>query len=435
MSINFRKSSFFIFDALYGGRVRRNLSDLRAFARMDEMQRHGIIKRRREDLLRHAAATTKFYRGMAGEEEWSRWPVVTKRVLQERCDDFVSDAYRKKKLVEKWTSGSYGTPMRVLFSRDKWARRNAEVIYFNRRAGLEVGEVYLHVSTDKKSGFHRWRKNTIVLDATRMDAAWLEETVRVLQENQGRVIVGFTSALLALAEYARDHAPAGSIRLGGAVSAAEPLPDYARRCIGEVLGCEVFNRYASTETGVLAFTSNGHEELEVNRSSYVVEVLAQDEDRPVRAGEQGRVVVTDLYSHAMPLIRYDIGDMAVAGESDAWGVKSLSRVEGRLIEAIDDPAGARVSWAAIYDIFHDATTVLQYQFCQMDDADYRIYVIRRDGFQSRDEQKLREKLVALLGQHARLDFAYVDNIPALPSGKRPAITRRRGEGPAGRKHD
>jgi phenylacetate-CoA ligase len=422
VKFNVRKSGYFNLDKLQGGAVGRHLHDLGDFTRLNEARRHEILTKRLVDLLRHATQTTMFYRGMNGANEWSSWPVMTKRALQDKSDDFISDAHRNKKLFEKWTSGSYGTPMRVLFSADKWARRNAEVIFYNRRAGLDVGDAYLHVSTDKKSAFHRWRKNTIVLDATRLDATWLEETVTVLQQNPGRVIVGFASALLALAEYGRDHAPAGSIRLGGAVSAAEPLPEHARVIIGEVFGCAVFNRYASTETGVLAFTGTGHEELQVNRSSYVIEVLAHDADRPVRTGEQGRVVVTDLFSHAMPLIRYDIGDLAVAGPPCEHGVESLSRVEGRVVEVIYDASGTRISWATIYDIFCDAPLVFQYQFCQVGAADYRLMLIKRDCFRQEDENFLRQRLVALLGESATLRFEYVQSIPALGSGKRPAIT-------------
>jgi phenylacetate-CoA ligase len=48
--------------------------------------------------------------------------------------------------------------------------------------------------------------------------------------------------------------------------------------------------------------------------------------------EIGRVVVTSLYNYAMPLIRYEIGDLAEAGSDRARcrrGLPSLRRILGR----------------------------------------------------------------------------------------------------------
>ena len=52
--------------------------------------------------------------------------------------------------------------------------------------------------------------------------------------------------------------------------------------------------------------------LHVNAESVLVEVV-DDAGRPVAPGQSGRVVVTPFGSTPMPLIRYDQGDIVVAG--------------------------------------------------------------------------------------------------------------------------
>lgn len=40
--------------------------------------------------------------------------------------------------------------------------------------------------------------------------------------------------------------------------------------------------------------------------------LKMDSDEPAEDGELGRIVITDLYNYAFPILRYDNGDTAIA---------------------------------------------------------------------------------------------------------------------------
>ena len=68
----------------------------------------------------------------------------------------------------------------------------------------------------------------------------------------------------------------------------------------------------------------------VSAESVFMEIL--DEDcKPTKPGNVGRVVVTSLYNYAMPFIRYDLGDRVEVGWSGtcARQLPALRKILGR----------------------------------------------------------------------------------------------------------
>ncbi len=72
----------------------------------------------------------------------------------------------------------------------------------------------------------------------------------------------------------------------------------------------------------------------LNRANCYIEVLKFDSDEQVAPGELGRIVVTDFTNYAMPMIRYDIGDVATIGETHNGILLSLDNLSGRKTDMI-----------------------------------------------------------------------------------------------------
>jgi phenylacetate-CoA ligase len=145
-------------------------------------------------------------------------------------------------------------------------------------------------------------------------------------------------------------------------------------------------------------------------------------DEQAGPGELGRVVVTDYFSDAMPLIRYDTGDTAILSERTCdCGLYGpvFEKIGGRFVENIHSTDGKIIHSMAISHLLTLSQNIVQYQFKQISQFDYLIKLIVKDDFS--DEETLRKKLKNVLGEKAKLSFEYVDTIEALPSGKRPYI--------------
>ena len=199
------------------------------------------------------------------------------------------------------------------------------------------------------------------------------------------------------------------------ISGSEVLSLEMKHKIKDTFGCNVIDRYSNEENGFLAQTEDVSDIFNVNTTGFKIEVLKQDSDEPVSLGEIGRIVVTDLYSFAVPLIRYDTGDLAIKyAEKDGW-TTALKAIQGRQVDVIYDTVGSALTphtWSVYMWKFDK---LKQYQFIQEGAKEYILKVNGAKGNYSDDE--LIKHLKSVLGQDADIRVEHVEGIPALASGK------------------
>ena len=202
---------------------------------------------------------------------------------------------------------------------------------------------------------------------------------------------------------------------------SETLNDYTKQTIEKYFGVPVYSRYSNLENGILAqqVPGSGHRYL-INTASYLVEIFKMNEDRPAAAGELGRIIVTDLYNYAMPMIRYDTGDTgALSNYDDGKSNQYLETVEGRRLDLLYATDGSLVSSYIVYKNMWQYTEILQYQLVQYGEKDY-LFKINMEGAFAKEE-KLIAEFKQYLGHDANFKVEYVDEIPLLASGKRKKI--------------
>src|SRR6202021_2920702 len=95
--------------------------------------------------------------------------------------------------------------------------------------------------------------------------------------------------------------------------------------------------------------------------------VVDERGAPSRAGEMGRVLVTTLQNHLMPLVRYEIGDYAiVATEPCICGrtLPALDRVIGRSVNLFRLRGGRLLSPWLLMGAVRDRLELKQYQIVQ-----------------------------------------------------------------------
>lgn len=168
--------------------------------------------------------------------------------------------------------------------------------------------------------------------------------------------------LTALARYAietgrRDLKPDLALTLGSMIT-----PDI-RAMAREGLGAKIVDRYSCEETGHIALQCPKHDHLHVISPMTLVEIVDENA-KPCPPGVPGRVLITAMQSYAMPLIRYELGDMAEWGGPCDCGVTLpvFAKLWGRTRHVITTPDGKR-TYARIYARdFADIAGLKEYRF-------------------------------------------------------------------------
>jgi phenylacetate-CoA ligase len=309
--------------------------------------------------------------------EWRRLPMLSRAaVLQNAGFLRAPDTKAGRQHIYKVsTSGSTGEPVvvwrsescrqiweAIMLREHRWHGRDDLKSLAVIRAGLTMapgpgGKRVDHAHPFERSGR---RSATHLLDMSTdisVQARWLERV-------KPGYLLTYPANLAALLEVlARGHglSVAQVIGVGGSVSG-----ELRARC-RDILGCEIAANYSSQEVGYMALGCAHCGQYHVQAEGVVLEVL-DVRGEPCRAGETGRIVVTDLHNDAMPLIRYDIGDYATVGEPcpSGIGLPSLAQMLGRRRNLVVHADGRRHWPLTGFAKFRDVAPVLRYQVVQHD---------------------------------------------------------------------
>ena len=117
----------------------------------------------------------------------------------------------------------------------------------------------------------------------------------------------FPSNALAIARYVAQNCEMKP-QLLAILTAGEPLTEEVRRQCAERLGCSCIDLFSNAECGLIASDCPIGNVMHVQSELCRVEILDRN-NKPARIGTWGRLIVTPLYNFAMPLIRFDTGDL------------------------------------------------------------------------------------------------------------------------------
>ncbi|MDR7871382.1 MAG: hypothetical protein RIN55_11000 [Tissierellaceae bacterium] len=422
-----REQGFCIADKLKKSRVSKHYSDIKKIIENPELA-ESLNKKRLQLILNNAVSNTEFYEKYKGFCSLQDFPVVDKNILRSNYNSIKSKDFKEEELWKMTTSGSTGSPFTIYQPIEKHYRVQAELIYFSQWADYKVGtkHMFAHVvaSQNRKSKLKLWMQNEVDFDVSDQSDRALEKQCNILMKDKKiKIIIGYASAVYSLAEFAIKKGYNPSLfGLEGIITASEPLYDDMRKTIIEAFGCKVLQRYSNMENGVLGHECVEHKEFHINRASYIVELLSLESDLPVDEGEIGRIVVTDLFNTAMPMIRYDTGDIGIMQNESKCNIKTpvLTRLDGRRVDNIYNTRGEMISPHAITNGFWKYSNVLkQFQFIQEDINRYKIILNVMDNFNH--ESIILSTIKSIVGDNSIVEVEYRNEIPVLNSGKRKYI--------------
>ena len=208
-----------------------------------------------------------------------------------------------------------------------------------------------------------------------------------------------------------------SPRIDGALMPmGSSLTPYMKQVIESAFQCPVHEDYGCAELGTIAVECGRQNGLHPLSGLVYVEVVHQG--RSAKPGEVGKILVTDLYNYAMPLIRYDIGDVArVHGGRCACGIpEDRIEVQGRVQDCLVAETGEILTSDQVVDCVLQNENVLGVQIDIHQPHELALQLVPKNG-ESLKVGNINESLEHFLGKGWNISSRIVPTILPEPSGK------------------
>lgn len=198
----------------------------------------------------------------------------------------------------------------------------------------------------------------------------------------------------------------------------DTVHDSLRERLRSLTGLEIEDNYSCSEVGSIAIQCPSSGLYHIMCENLIVEILNND-GTPTQPGNIGRVVVTDLFNSAAPVIRYDIGDHAEVGEACSCGrhLPTLKRIMGR-----DRGLFIRADGSKFWPMAHQyklekVVKLLQWQIIQhaIDDIEYRM--VTQEPVTKDQHAAIEELLGNAMGFPGQVRVTIFEGAIPTPNGK------------------
>lgn len=396
---------------------------------------------RLQSILKHAYNSSSYYHGLLETicfdsykfdplETLQQIPFLTKKIIEENKHRIVSSKFSPKALELSYTGGSSGTP--TSFFRDRLCsaiRKGRQLgilelcgYYSGDRCGLIWGvhDDLLDQSGKQtlKSKFRKFASGKETLYCTIIDENYLSEYYNRLKSFKPEILYGYPNAINAFAEFINEK-KLRPITVKTVICTAERLTDGQRKLFRDVFSGEVFNLYCTREHGAIGFECREHKGFHLDVGSAYVEIIANG--LPVKVGQVGEIIVTDLLNYGMPFLRYKIGDIGSLAEQACTCGCNLPLMKdfgGRVSDMLFRSDGSMVAGIMLVDMFLDDPLIANMQIVQKQINEIDIFLETKGAFTENEKKRISYEVKKKLGDKTNLKIKVVEYIPRNPnSGK------------------
>jgi phenylacetate-CoA ligase len=419
------------------------VSSYTAWKHFQELQAHQWLSReeleairwtKMQKLLAYAATEVPFYRNLWGSagvdpcrftsiEDLKDLPVVTRSALIKAQEEDAFLLSRRNDYELTHSSGTTGPWVYLPFTRHdmqvKYAGYLREFYATDWRLGVPSAAIHYsghpefggrYTGRPDRDNFLFIRKFVFRLAHRRIllnpyaksesgDESVVGEWYRALRRHQPFLLETMDFNLVTLYHYIqkRNLPP---LRIPRTIVLATLAPGF-KRTLEEAFKTEIFNRYGPHEMEGVAYACHEHQGMHMAIDSVHTEFL-DDANRPVGPGENARIVLTDLDSRLMPLIRYEIGDMgSYLDEPCACGrgLPLMKEIACRTRDVFETRNGEKVVPSRLVAVLQEDPSIRIFQLVQGADRGIEVRIVPNPTVWRPDsEYQIKAKLSAILSE-------------------------------------
>jgi phenylacetate-CoA ligase len=409
----------------------------------DEVKLSEFQEKYLKKLLLHAYKNVLYYHRVFDEiglindgrvdlSKFNKIPILTKDIIRKNQKELVCKDYTKRNWHYHDSGGSTGEPISIVHDDDiypLWLTAAEHYYYANMLNIDEFDSKKIIIwglwrdlfqgNKSLKAKINNWLKNKKLLNCLKMTEDCIERYIAIINSYKPDIIRGYSSSLYELCKHAeKKNLTVYTPQI--IISAAETLLPEMRQKIETVFGTKVYNFYGAREVASIA--GECKEGLMHIFSFYNYVEILDIKDQSVNNGEEGRVIITNLYNYLMPLIRYEICDMAVLGPKRCKCgnvLPTLEKVTGRITDWFVKEDGTTISPIFFMYLFmtkYRKRFLKKFQIIQEDYKKIRILIVPENS-KEMPQKDIEEKIKQMMGKDCRINWEFVDEIPKTKSGK------------------
>jgi phenylacetate-coenzyme A ligase PaaK-like adenylate-forming protein len=394
-----------------------------------------LQSRRLRRLVQQASVSVPFYRdlfrdcGLQAEEirspaDLRHIPITTKQQLQSAGqDEITSRRLDLSRCVPVSTSGSTGLPLRFFFTRSDYSRLNMNWIRPLLAHGVRPWQKKFEITgphniSRRKSWYNHlglWNRQMVSL----FEAP--DQWVEGWRSSRADFLAGYSQSLRLFADHVIRKGIT-DIRPRFVFGVSDLADEDCRQLIERAFKKRYVDLYGAVESGCIAWECPDCSGYHINVDTLIVEFLKNGQPAP--PGTPGKIVVTNLFSQAMPLIRYELGDVGVRSVQEPTcgrGLPLMEIVEGRSDAFLVLPSGRRLSPMTFYGLMKPLQGIKQWKVLQPDTRHLIIRVVPGPGFSDQTREQIRRRVAEVIPEKIELEIQTVETIPPEASGKVRAV--------------
>lgn len=305
-----------------------------------------------EQMLKYVSEHNDFYKkrikeyGITNPLDITQWPILTRKELQENRYNMFSDGYKSKyfnqQLRRQSSSGSTGVPVNVYWDYKDWYASNMclwrkrNLLYgvtpSARCAMFTLSSISIH--TEDKPVYYSINGNILNVNTSALkDDVGYTSILKIIEDFAPNWLYIQPFVLKRIMRAYKETRRIVPKSLQYIECVGELLEDYLKNEASLFFGVPIINMYGSEEMNGIGYAPFDSEMYALSDNVYVETSINNHAD----GEEQGEAIITCLNNKAMPLIRYNQGDIISIRRvlSPSYGECTLiDKIYGRSFEMI-----------------------------------------------------------------------------------------------------
>ena len=393
-------------------------------------------------LLVHAFETVPFYKekytrhGFSVDnlrkfelDQLARLPFLTKDELRQFGTSSLISAKRQPGGSFFSSSGSTGTPVKILYSNTFHQKISAAMEARVRNwAGVNkstprgmIGGRRIIPNANNKEPFYRYNcfEKQTYFSAYHISKNNALNYLKGMRENEVSYMTGYAISNYLLATFFKElgvHPP----KLEAVITSSEKLTSNMRKSFEEVYGCKTFDSYSGVENCAL-ISEHYSGDLIINNDVGIIETI---DENGIPTGSEGEfeIACTGLLNYDQPLIRYRIGDCISrkkrGGNKSGLELPTVASITGRIEDIVTTYDGKKM--VRFHSVFIDLPEITEAQVIQHTFTTFTVKLVCNKKCQETTLKQIVERMTSQLGD-VKINVLEVESIPRTKAGKLRAV--------------